>query len=211
MIGSGMIELKTEVGSHRATQIPGYLELARHHHPGASIDLTYVTPPMTYDFRPSGDWARYAKVSWSQLTPVLASVWSDPRAPGQREVVDGLLRAIDRMEAERPAEFLAALRTGPVPDAAAVADPVQEALELAATAEDGVQRALDHDARDLEELLELRLAVREQLAASPAGSPQRTVMPWIWSAATTDGAALTPAGEQTGAELRLSRYREALY
>jgi len=35
-----MIELKTEVVSHRATQIPGYLDLAGHHYPDASVDLT---------------------------------------------------------------------------------------------------------------------------------------------------------------------------
>jgi hypothetical protein len=207
-----MIELKTEVASHRATQIPGYLDLARHHHPDASIDLTYLTPPMAYDFRGSGDAVRYAQVTWPQLDPVLRSVWSEPRESGQRAVVNGLLRAIDRMEAEPPAEFLTALRSRSVPAPAAAANPVQVALELAAaTAEDGILRALDHDARDLEDLLELRLEVREQLAASPVGSPLRTVMPWIWNAATTDGLALVPAGERTGAELRLSRYREAVY
>ena len=207
-----MIELKTEVASHRATQIPGYLDLARHHYPDASIDLTYLTPPMAYDFRTSGHAVRYAQVSWPQLAPVLRSVWSEPRDSGQREVVGGLRRAIDRMEEERPAEYLAALRGGHLPEPAAAFDPVEAALELAAaTADDGVQRALDHDARDLEDLLQLRLQVREQLADSPAGSPLRTVMPWIWNAATTDGVALASSGERTGAELRLSRYREALY
>ena len=207
-----IIELKTEVASHRASQIPGYLDLARHHHPDASIALTYLTPPMAYDFQTSDDATEYAQVTWPQLTSVLRSVWSEPREPGQREVVDGLLRAIDRMEAESPAEFLAALRSGPVPEPAAGTDPVEAALELAAsTADDGIQRALDHDARDLEELLELRLEVREQLAASPSESSLRTVRPWIWNAATTDGVALVPAGERTGAELRLSRYHEDLY
>jgi len=167
---------------------------------------------MKYDFQMPCDVARYAQVTWPQLAPVLRSVWSDPRDPGQLAVVDGLLRAIGRMEVEQPAELLASLRSGAVPVPATAADPLEAALELAAaTAEDGVQRALDHDARDLEELLELRLAVREQLAASPASSPLRTVMPWIWNAATTDGVALASTGEQTGAELRLSRYREPLY
>lgn len=194
-----MIELKTEAASHRATQIPGYLDLTRHHHPDASIDLTYLTPPIAYDFRSSGDAVRYAQVTWPQLAPVLRSVWSEPRAWGQREVVDGLLRAIDRTREERPAEFLAALRTGPMPEPTAVADPAEEALELAAaTAEDGGQRALDHEARALEDLLELRLEMRERLAASLVDSPLRTVRPWIWSAAATDGVALALAGSGRG-------------
>ena len=40
-----MIELKTDRASHRRGQIPTYFELAQHHHPGRSIDLTYLTPP----------------------------------------------------------------------------------------------------------------------------------------------------------------------
>lgn len=207
-----IIELKTEVASHRATQIPSYLELARHHFPDASIDLTYLTPPMGYAFEPSAPRARYAHVSWPQVAPALGEVWASPTVPGQREVVDGLLRAIEKMDQERPADFLAALRSGPVPAPTPAVDLVAAALELAAaTAEDGEQRALDHEVADLEDLLELRLEVRERLADSPDGSSLRTVRPWIWNAATTDGVALTDAGERTGAELRLSRYRQALY
>ena len=42
-----MIELKTERGSHRANQLPHYLDLASHHYPGRSIDVTYLTGPLT--------------------------------------------------------------------------------------------------------------------------------------------------------------------
>ena len=55
-----LIELKTEKGSHRATQIPSYFELGRHHHPGCSVDLLYVTPPMTYSYEPPDEWGRYS-------------------------------------------------------------------------------------------------------------------------------------------------------
>ena len=207
-----IIELKTEVASHRATQIPSYLELARHHFPDAAINLTYLTPPMVYAFEPSATWARYAHVSWPQIAPALREVWAAPESPGQREVVDGLLRAIERMDQERPADFLAALRSGPAPAPTPAIDLAASALELAAaTAEDGEQRALDQEVADLEDLLELRLEVRDRLAASPDGSSLRRVRPWIWNAATTDGVALTDAGERNGAELRLSRYRQALY
>ena len=207
-----MIELKTEVASHRATQVPSYLELAHHHFPDAAVDLTYLTPPMAYDFQPSAPQTRYAHVAWPEVAPALREVWAAPAAPGQREVVDGLLRAIERMADEPSATFLAALRRGTVPPPEPPIDPVVAAVELAAaTAEDGKQRALDHEVADLEDLLELRLEVRERMAASPEGSSLRTVRPWIWNAATTDGAALSGAGERTGAELRLSRYRQPLY
>ncbi|MFW5469506.1 hypothetical protein ACOCJ4_05605 [Knoellia sp. CPCC 206435] len=41
-----MIELKTERSSHRANQLPHYLELASHHYPGRTIDVTYLTGPL---------------------------------------------------------------------------------------------------------------------------------------------------------------------
>ena len=41
-----MIELKTERGSHRATQLPHYLDMAAHHYPGRVIDVTYLTGPL---------------------------------------------------------------------------------------------------------------------------------------------------------------------
>lgn len=49
-----LIELKTEKGSHRADQIPGYFELAHHHYQGAQIDLLYITPPMQAPYAPGG-------------------------------------------------------------------------------------------------------------------------------------------------------------
>lgn len=181
--------------SHRATQIPSYLDLGRHHFPDAAIDLIYLTPPMVYGLVPSLAGTRFAHVGWPEVAPLLREVWSTPTAPGQRAVVDGLLTAIDRMERERPAEFLASLRDGPPPVPEQPVDLLTAALELAAaTAQDGQQRALDHEVAGLHDLLELRLEVRDQLAASPAGSSLRTVVPWIWNAETTDGQPLTGAG-----------------
>lgn len=89
--GVWMVELKTEVASHQPTQIPGYFELARHHHRNAQLDLTYLTPPMAYNFEPPDPWARYAHVVWPDVAPLIASVWSAGEAPGQQAVIDGLL------------------------------------------------------------------------------------------------------------------------
>ncbi|WP_165965908.1 hypothetical protein [Actinomadura sp. 7K534] len=91
-------------------------------------------------------------------------------------------------------------------------DLLQAAMELAeTTSQDGRQRALDHAATSVEELQRLRLAVNETISATPVGESVRLVQAWIWSAATSTGHALTEAGESTGYELRLSRYRSDHY
>lgn len=205
-----MLELKTEKASHRPGQVPGYFELAHHHYPHSRIDLTYITPPMEAPHQPAADWARYSQVTWDSLAGLLRAHWAAPTAPGQQEVVDGLLAAIDSLHME-PAEWRATLpvtsETGPVRDAR---DLVDEALALAsATARDGAQRAVDFLPADLDDLLAFRLEVRERLAGSPAGSPLRRVMPWIWRPAST-GRPLTAAGRAVGMELRLSRYAAQL-
>lgn len=78
------------------------------------------------------------------------------------------------------------------------------------TATDGEQRAVAVDGADLDDLLELRLALRSALAASPEGSPLRHVLPWVWRWEST-GRPLTQFGEETGRELRLSRYDSPRY
>ena len=215
-----LIELKTEKASHRAAQIPGYFELAHHHYPAAHIDLTYITPPMTAPHEPDPDWARYAHITWEEVGVLVRSHWAKPSHPGQQEVVDGLLGAIDSLHL-KPTEWRAALaggagipsaledaRADPVP---ALASPVDQAMALAAaTAQDGIQRALDFVPMDLEDLLAVRLALRDRLSGSSSDSPLRHVMPWIWRLEST-GTPLTTAGEVLGVELRLSRYAAPIY
>jgi hypothetical protein len=41
-----LVELKTEVASHRADQIPSYLDFGRHYYPSHAVDLTYLTPTL---------------------------------------------------------------------------------------------------------------------------------------------------------------------
>ncbi|TDB98380.1 hypothetical protein [Actinomadura sp. 7K534] len=61
-----MIELKAAASSHRPTQIPTHLTLARHHHQARSIDLTYLTPEMAWTPPKSTD-ARLAHITWDQV------------------------------------------------------------------------------------------------------------------------------------------------
>jgi hypothetical protein len=215
-----LIELKTEKASHRAAQIPGYFELAHHHYPTAHVDLTYITPPMVAPHEPDRDWARYAHVMWDEVGGLVRSHWATPSHPGLQEVVHGLLGAIDSLHL-KPTEWRAALAAEAQvhsPSAGARVDhvglllaPDDRAMELAAaTAQDGLQRALDFVPADLEDLLALRLAVRDRLAGTPSDSPLRHVRPWLWRPEST-GAPLTDGGRSVGMELRLSRYASPLY
>ncbi|TVR19465.1 MAG: hypothetical protein EA387_13460, partial [Nitriliruptor sp.] len=124
---------------------------------------------------------------------------------------DGLLDAIARLHSDTPGDYLASLRTQHPPAPAVPSDPLALGLELAAaTADDRQQRALEYAAASLEELQELRKQLRDALADSQASSPLLHVRPWIWTH-KTGGRPMTSAGAETGAEIRFSRYRKALY
>jgi hypothetical protein len=205
-----IIELKTEARSHRRGQIDLYFELARHHYRGLPIDLTYLTPPLRSTYEHDGH-GGYAHVTWEQIAPRLAACWSHVERPDQVAVRDGLLDAIARLRSDTPGDYLASLRTQRPPEPVPRPDPVALGLELAAaTADDREQRALEYAAASLEELQDVRKKLRDALADSPVSSPLLHVRPWIWTN-MTDGRPLTVAGAETGAEVRFSRYREALY
>jgi len=208
-----VIELKTERGSHRPTQIPYYFELARHHHPRCAIDLTYLTGPGSKSGQATQVWERFAHVEWSDVLHLVERHWPDPVISGQAEVVTGLgatIRGLDqpaKIWRESHAELYGVVTAATAPEV----DPVERALELAdRTAADGEQRALDHRAGSLEELHELRLSVRNQMAASPDGHPRRHVEPWVWRW-QSGGQPFTAAGQETGFELRFSRNKKPMY
>lgn len=94
---------------------------------------------------------------------------------------------------------------------AAARAPLDVALEAAgATADDGRQRAVDFAASDFEDLLSLRVSLRNALAAAPTGSALRHVVPWIWRPEST-GKPRTVVGQEHGRELRLSRFAAPPY
>lgn len=214
-----VIELKTEKSSHRHAQIPTYFELARHHHPDASTDLLYVTPPMTTPTVTTEPWGRFAHTTWDAVAVHIRDAWPNPSNETHREIIDGLLAAIASLHL-KPGVWRAGLKTEtPIVTADTPVTPASEppplvvrpGLDLAMnaaqlTAEDGVQRGVDIVPQDLEELLELRLLTRNALAVTDEDSPLRNVVPWIWRHQSS-GQPLTAAGRELGMELRLSRYR----
>ncbi|MEO3785168.1 hypothetical protein ABGB12_17690 [Actinocorallia sp. B10E7] len=216
-----MIELKTAPTSHRAAQIPTYLELAAHHYPSADIDLTYLTPPMPTSDPSLQPGMRYAHVTWDQVLGVIATIWAgEGTALLQRQAVSLLTAAVrdtDVTWSQWRSQRLGTPPTGPSAtptrpmDKVEPPDPATQAIAVAfATAEDGRQRAFDYAFASLEALEEMRIVLRHTISAAPADDPAHHVMPWIWST-TSGGQALTPAGREVGYELRFSRYESPLY
>jgi hypothetical protein len=212
-----MIELKTERASHRKGQVRGYFELAQHHYPVARVDLLYVTPPMDAPYKPDRVEDRYAHTTWGDLTELITPIWADSPDQDRRVLAQGLLDSIASFHL-KPAEWrLSALEKAGMPMEPSPAslgegeDLVDRATEVAGlTAEDGAQRAVEFQPKDLQDVLDLRATVRARLASSDANSPLRRVMPWVWTWQST-GRPLTVGGEDVGVELRLSRYERQLY
>lgn len=201
-----LIELKTEKGSHRPAQVPYYFELAHHHYPEARVDLTYLTGPMEAPHEPDPTWARYAHVEWADLLPLIRETWPHPSAPGQREVLDGLVDAIDSLHLT-PREWRERLHAPPSPQPVTSLDHAMALAEE--TAADHEQRGVQVAAGSLQELMELRLELRDRLAASPPDSPLRHVRPWVWRPEST-GSPLTEVGREHGMEIRLSWYQKPI-
>ena len=220
-----LIELKTEAASHRRDQLPSYYDLAAHHYPGVPVDITYLTPPMTTPGPALCLPNRYAHVTWEQTAGLINNVCEDPATADETAVRDVLLDTLAKL-ALSPTAWRAQMQPAPSaarwtvalpPDVATKADefepgPQHDALAMAGqlaalTAADGTQRGLDVELGSLETLQSLRLEVRQYLTRQPTGSPLRHVMPWLWSADTSTGRAMTGAGETSGYELRLSRYK----
>jgi hypothetical protein len=200
-----MIELKTEAGSHRPTQIPLYFELGRHHYPRHRIDITYLTGPLSKSAPPIPDGCRFGHVTWSQVMPLVREVWSE-HSPTHREVVRALDDVLDGLSAKWAAWRSDRLEAGqrveqPPPD------PAGDSFDLARlTAIDHQQRALDFAPANLEDLQALRLELLDRIKAA-GDAPLLHVRPWLWRWAS-EGQPLTNAGRETGYELRLSWYKK---
>lgn len=205
-----LIELKSERASHRADQLPMYFDLAHRHFPEAAIDLTYLTPPLHKPGPHCAPWARYAHLTWQQIRGLIRSTWPSPTSPSQAEVIDGLCEAIEMLD-RPPAEWRAHVVGTPAAEPAPAPSPVDVGqAAAAATADDGVQRGLDVTAGSLDELLGLRVAIKQMIRAQHSASPLRRVRPWIWRQESSGGVPLTRLGALEGYELRVSRYEKPL-
>jgi hypothetical protein len=188
-----LIELKTEVSSWRADQLPKYFTLGAHHHAARHLDITYLTPPMSHRLTEVPAGTHFAHLVWEQATPLIGAVWANG-SPWQQEAVATL------------SDVLAGIGT---PWAITRANHLilGEAIEMAeSVAGDGQQRAVEVPAGGLDELYGWCRLVDADLRSGPEGSTLRLVRPWVWSSATSGGVALTEVGATTGFELRLSRY-----
>jgi hypothetical protein len=224
-----IIELKTEPGSHRPRQIPDYFERAHHYHPDLRVDITYLTAGLRVPFLPGTEpWGRYVHIEWTQISELIRAAWSDTSDERVRTTMTMLLIGIAHLDEPagewwlrlgyqlEPVAVVAAaepLRSIPVPPRPHAIDGISssafaEGLELAmSTAKDGRQRAIGLEAGGLEALDELRLELRRVCRADRSELPLLRVQPWLWSAATSGGKAMTAAGLLTGYEIRLSRAR----
>jgi hypothetical protein len=220
-----VIELKTEPASHRPRQIPDYFERARHYHPDHQIDITYLTAGLPQLFEPATEhWARYTHIEWAQVIGLLKLVWSTADIE-LVEVADLLVRGLEHLAdpiADWWSELGYEVPNTPTPQSprgqrsvrpdASEEQPrlaeLKEGLSLAeATGTDGRQRALGLWSGGLQVLQEQRLLLHRACRGASDGSPLARVQPWLWSAPTSGGTALTDAGTATGYELRFSRSR----
>lgn len=207
-----IIELKTEAGSHRADQLPYYLRLAAAAHPRCSIDLTYITGPLTKPAPALLDGQRYSHLTWDQVVPLIREVWgleSRPEVTAYVEMISTVVNNLDRLKPSTQREAVIGIGavepTEPTIDGGPV-QPAPRLLDLAsATATDGRQRGVG--AQTPEELEALRDQARAEIDDLAPDDVTRFVLPWLWRAGRTDGRALTREGQEFGYELRFSRYK----
>lgn len=222
-----VIELKTEAASHRPDQLPYYLRLAAAAHPGCSLDLTYITGPLTKPAPPLLEGQRYSHLTWEEVVPLIRDVWGRDTRPEVAAYVGMVTAIVSNLDELKPWEQRQ-LVLGPMTEEVArpavevgvalaeessttqpVISPSRDSTSLLdsarATAEDGQQRAVGaHDPEELEALRDRALAEIRAVAPDDA---VRFVLPWLWHAGRTGGRALTPEGGEFGYELRFSRYK----
>ncbi len=207
-----MIELKTEAGSHRPGQLPHYLDLGAHHYPDSAIDLTYLTGPLDQPAPELRAGQRYRHIVWTEVLPLIEEVWAH-----DTHAVEAYVEAARELIASLGTPWTE-WRSGWMSEIARAVEVSQltgtrgDLWELiVATAEDGKQRASAALTESGESLEDFRDRARELISAAPQSSATKHVLPWIWSSQTSGGQPMTSAGEQLGAELRLSRYARSQF
>ncbi len=83
---------------------------------------------------------------------------------------------------------------------------IRQAIEIARDVqESGEQRAIEINANGLDEIINLRIRIRDALQRLET---TKNVQPWVWYQRSIGGKPLTDLGREVGCELRLSRYNQ---
>jgi len=195
--------------------------------------ISSVTPAQPDGLGPehTREWERYAHVEWCQaVLGLIDAAWGADTGDELREAARLLILGAQHLD-QPSADWWErlgyaprlVLPSAPTPPSAprttrsgALAIDVDtllpavidDALAAAnATGHDRQQGAVGLEIGGLEALPELRLVLLRACRTASEVSPLGRVRPWLWSADASGGPAMTPAGEKTGYEVRLSRSR----
>jgi len=186
-----IIELKTETSSHRKDQLPLYLRLAQHHHPSRIIEILYLSPEMHRETSAGSGEHSFAHLFWSEVSPLIGKIWKQSDQQPERILETALQREFSKLDS--PAKGFR--------DTASV---IRQAIEISRDVqESGEQRAIEVNANGLDEIIELRIRIRDALQRLETA---KNVQPWVWYQNSSGGRPLTNLGKEVGCELRLSRY-----
>ncbi|WP_183097417.1 hypothetical protein [Nocardioides pelophilus] len=207
-----IIELKTEWGSYTKAQITDFLRLARRLHPDADIDLLLLEERHRRANRNLDRRQRYAEMTWTQLAAILRAELPDHDLAIKlcgflEENLAGAAAATSASAAAEPSAGERALAEREAPLDAFVATAVDQALHIAPAIEAApmntkVARGIDVPFASVADLRIAEVAVRDALLN--AGHPG--VSTWLWRK-TSGGTPATPAGRDTGMELRIQPRR----
>ena len=187
-----IIELKTESSSHRNDQLPLYLELANNHYPKLDLQMLYITPSMVRIESAGTDDHSFSHLFWSEVSPLINRIWSISDK-NQEQLLESALR--------RELQLL----NSPTKVFRDNAEIIRNALNLSLQVQEtGKQMAIEINAGGLDEIIELRIRIRDALKRFEGASG---VKPWIWYEKSSGGKPMTELGRQVGCELRLSRSR----
>ncbi|MGQ0680089.1 MAG: hypothetical protein ACT4OM_10645 [Actinomycetota bacterium] len=214
-----LFELRSEPGSHRDAQIDWYLQLGAHNYGGRAIDVVHLSPdPITAKGHVLPDLARVRNCSWAELAKVIDVAWGKAhgseafnaltfaqylRQIGRARDLPELALPVDaravRQRTAKQLEQEPPVMTFSKPVWARILDTMVEVLE------DGSERALELPAAGTEQAREMRRKVRADLEVGDwLGDDGRKLELWIWNR-DCGGEALTEAGEESGAEIRVCR------
>lgn len=189
-----IIELKTEVSSHRKEQLPFYLRLARHHHPTHKIEILFLTPEMHRKQSAGVEDHKFAHLFWSEVSHLIGMAWEQSVEKSERILETALQHELSNLEV-------------PAKRFQETAKVIRRARELSLEVQkSGEQRAVEVNASGLDEIVDLRLRIRDALQRLEGAE---NVKPWVWYEKTSGGKPLTELGRDVGCELRLSRYDQA--